>query len=87
MEGSHAEDRHNPLPISRHQLQQPDCAKCVIAQKATSIWADDRRIACGAADMARYTSVISCLAIASWLRWRKDISRASRAARTSAQLG
>ena len=36
---------------------QPDCVKCVIAQKATAVRANDHRIACGAAGMTRYLSM------------------------------
>lgn len=35
-------------------LVQPDCAKCVIAQKAAVARADNRRIACGAVGVTRY---------------------------------
>jgi hypothetical protein len=35
-------------------LVRPDCAKCVIAQKAAAARADNRRIACGTVGMTHY---------------------------------
>ena len=40
-------------PVAQMRFQvQPDCAKCVIAQKAAAAQADDRRTADAAADIA-----------------------------------